>query len=121
MEDDKKGPHLLGHIDFLDIKVPVYHDKYMDDKERAIAAWQHRNPNAFYEGPVFMNWESGKIEYPEGIIPPEPKHEDYEMLPKFIAVGFEELTTENRTGILNYFSKEYVRRNKSWLEKETKR
>jgi hypothetical protein len=116
-EESNNGPYLLGHIDFLDIKVPVYHDKYMDDNiNKAIASWQARNPNAFYTGPVFMNWETGKMTYPDDVNPPEPKHEDYEMLPKFVAVGFEELTTENKTGILNYFAKEYMRRNKSWLE-----
>jgi hypothetical protein len=113
----KEGPYLLGHIDFLDIKVPVYHDKYMDDNvDKAIASWQARNPNAFYTGPVFMNWETGKMTYPDDVTPSEPKHEDYEMLPKFVAVGFEELTTENKTGILNYFAKEYMIRNKNWLE-----
>jgi hypothetical protein len=113
----KDGPNHIGYIDFLDIKVPVYHDKYMDDNvDKAIAVWQARNPNAFYTGPVFMNWETGKMTYPDDVNPPEPKHEDYEMLPKFVAVGFEELTTENKTGILNYFAKEYMIRNKNWLE-----
>jgi hypothetical protein len=67
-----------------------------------------------------MNFESGKMTYPDDVIPPEPKHEDYEMIPNFVVVGTKELNTEIKTGILNYFAKEYMRRNKNWLENKNK-
>lgn len=117
---NKDGPYKLGEIQFLDINVSVYHDKYMESEDSAAAVWQARNTDSFYTGPVFMNWETGKMTYPDGVNPPEPKHEDYEMLPKFVVTGSKELNSKTITGILNYFSKEYMRRNKKWLENKNK-
>jgi hypothetical protein len=57
-------PNKVGYIDFLDIKVPIYYDK--DFKDFGIS-WQCRNPDAFYTGIVYINWETGILTYPEGL------------------------------------------------------
>jgi hypothetical protein len=110
------GPINIGLLDFIGNKVPVYYDEHTTNKNNATACWQCKNPDAFYTGIVFMNWETGEMTYPNGVIPEEPSHADQEMLPKFIICGYDNLTIDTKTKILNYLSKEYMRRNRNWLK-----
>lgn len=101
----------IGEIDFLDIKVSVYHDRYGSDKNRATCAWQVRNPNSLYIGRMYMNNETGEITYPDDAVIPEQTDRDREMIPKFIITGAKELTESMISSIKKYLNKEYKLRN----------
>lgn len=105
MEENIK---LIGNIDFLDIKVPVYYDKYTKDGT-CICSWSSRNPDSFYQGLVFQSF-SGKIYYPDDAIIPDQTEKDREMIPKFIIVGKLELDDMIKN-ISSYLDKDYTRRN----------
>ena len=103
-----KGPYEIGELEFKDIKVKVYNDKYSTSNN---CVWQMRNPDSCYVGPMFINYETGKVTYPEGTIIPEQNDRDREMLPKFLITGETEITEEYKTVTLEYLEKEYKRRN----------
>jgi len=58
-----------------------------------------------------MNWETGKLTYPEGAVIPEQTDRDREMLPKFIVTEKSKLEKEDIKLIKKYLDKEYTRRN----------
>ena len=101
----------IGGIDFLDIKVSVYHNRYDEDKTTVICAWQMRNPDSCYVGIMYMNNETGKISYPDDAVIPEQADADREMLPKYIFTGAKELTGAMVTQIKEYLNREYKLRN----------
>jgi hypothetical protein len=107
----EEGVNKIGEIDFLDIKVSVYHDKYDSDENRVTCAWQIRNPNSSYNGIMYMNNETGEITYPDDAVIPEQTDRDREMLPKFIIIGAKELTESMISSIKEYLNKEYELRN----------
>lgn len=103
-------PVLISSIPFKDISVPVYYNKYTPNP---IWVWKHRNEEAFYFGLIYVNVETGKCSYPDGIITPtEPSKEDAEWLPKFICVGVESLDEQTLETINNCLETEYKIRNK---------
>lgn len=90
---NKEGLVKIGEIPFLDVTVNVYYDK-LTDTNSPIYGWRHRNPDSFYQGPLFMNTETGEITYPEGATIPEQSEKDRELIPNFIIVGYPELSDE---------------------------
>lgn len=96
----------IGEIEFRDLKVKVYEDKYSVD---FICSWRARNPDSFYKGIVNYNPYLGKITYPEGVIIPVQTQEDREMIPLFVLVN--ELNSEVISQIKDYLESEYKRRN----------
>lgn len=111
-----EGPLKITEIQFMDISVPVYYDEHSTNIELAQVGWRHRNPSSFYTGTVFVNYETGKMTYPDGVVPTEPTHEDKEIIPQLLIVGTQELSDKHRNNILNYLAKQYMKRNKTWLE-----
>lgn len=115
MNNDKylQNQHIkeISEIDFHNVKIKVYYDQYSHENT-ILAPFGAKNPNAFYQGPCFLNWNTGKIEYPEGVIIPKPTREDSEMLPKFVIIGKEKLSDEDMKTILTSLEGEYVKRNK---------
>jgi len=107
----EEGAYKIGEIDFLDIKVSVYHDKYGSDENRATCAWQMRNPDSSYTGIMYMNNETGEMTYPDDAVIPEQTDRDREILPKFIVIGAKELTESMISSIKEYLNKEYKLRN----------
>jgi len=101
----------IGEIPFLDVMVPVYHDKYATNPNSPYCVWKHRNPDSFYQGIVYKNWETGKMTYPEDAVIPEQTERDREMLPRAVIISREELDEEFVTKTQRYFEKEYKRRN----------
>lgn len=106
-----EGPIRIGEIPFQDVIVPVYHDKYASNPNTPYCVWKHRNPNSFYQGIVFMNHKTGKIEYPEDAVIPEQTERDREMLPMAVITSREELDEKFISKTQKYFEKEYKRRN----------
>jgi len=106
----KEGPYKIGEIPFKDISVAVYHDKYSKESD-ASCVWRMRNPDSCYQGTVFMNWETGKLTYPEGAVIPEQTDEDREILPQFIVTGKTEINDELLEYINPYLERDYKRRN----------
>ena len=113
MSEEKEGPYEIGEIDFKDIKVKVYHDKYSPSISTGGCAWQMRNPDSCYKGFMNMNIKTGKITYPEGAVIPKQTIRDREMLPKFIIVPDSELTETVIKTIKKYLETEYKLRNKN--------
>ena len=109
MEPNKK-PELIGWLTFRDRQVNVFRSH--EDRKSLSAAWQVRNPDAFYTGPIFINFETGERTYPDGIVPPTPTPEDGEMLPKFVVVEGYEYEEKLEEEILEYLEKEHKRRNR---------
>lgn len=104
------GVNEIGVIEFLDIKVRVYHDQY-NDGENPICCWGMRNPDTCYTGLVYGNFQTGEITYPDDAIIPEQTPKDREILPKFIVVGVKELNDDLINSIKVYLDSEYLRRN----------
>ena len=103
---------LIGEVDFKDVKVKVYNDPYTNS-DTVQCVWRMRNPNSCYEGIMFMNWETGKMSYPEGAIIPEQTDEDREILPQFMITGKPEIDDEFLSYANYYLEKDYKRRNKN--------
>lgn len=110
MATNNDGPYKIGEIDFKDISVPVYSDKYAKE-DSANCVWQMRNPNTCYTGVVYMNNETGKITYPDDAVIPEQTDRDREMLPRFMIVKATEITDALKEIALKYMETEYKRRN----------
>ena len=107
-----EGPINIGKIPFQDVMVEVYHDKYASNPNSPYCVWKHRNPNSFYQGIVYINWDTMKMTYPEDAVIPEQTERDREMIPQFIITSREELNEEFILKTQEYFEKEYKRRNK---------
>jgi hypothetical protein len=101
----------IGEIPFLDVMIPVYHDKYGKDPNSPSCVWRMRNPDSCYQGIVYMNWETREMTYPEDAIIPEQTERDREMLPQFVITSREELDEEFISKTQKYFEREYIRRN----------
>jgi len=100
---------LKEKVEFRDISVNVYQD--LEPTSEFQCCWQMRNPDSCYTGIMFMNWETGKLTYPEGAVIPEQTDRDREMLPKFIVTEKSKLEKEDIKLIKKYLDKEYTRRN----------
>lgn len=101
----------ITELDFRGFKVKVYYDKYSHENT-ILCPFGAKNPNAFYQGPCFLNWDTGKVEYPEGVVVPKPTKEDGEMMPKFVVVGRKTLNYDDIKTILNYLEGEHIKRNR---------
>ena len=110
---------LIGEIGFKDIKVKVYNDSYAKD-DTISCAWRRRNPDSFYTGIMFMNWETGKVTYPDDAVIPIQTDEDKEMLPNFIFTGCDKIDDKFISLTNSYLIKEYKRRNPKniWRENQ---
>ena len=108
--EQNKTPEIIGSIAFRDRHVPVFQSS--EDRKTLNAVWQVRNPDAFYTGPIFINYETGETTYPDGVTPPTPTPEDGEMLPKFVIVEGYEYDEKLQEEIHEYLEKEHRRRNK---------
>lgn len=109
MEQNNQKPELIGSIAFHDRQVNVF--RSYEDRKSLYAAWQVRNPDAFYTGPVTINWKTGETTYPEGVVPPTPTPEDGEMIPKFVIIEGYEYNENLQEEILEHLEKEHKRRN----------
>jgi len=99
----------IGEIGFKDINVKVYHDEY---SILTGCAWRMRNPDSCYTGLMYMNFETGKVSYPEGAIIPKQTKNDREMLPRFLITNEKEITKKFKMVTLKYLESEYKLRNK---------
>jgi hypothetical protein len=104
------GVKEIGKIQFRDRLVPVYYDK-TGDKNNISCSWQMRNPDSCYQGVMWMNWETGRVTYPEGAVIPEQTAEDREMLPKFLIISQDSITDKIHKCIIDYLDKSYKERN----------
>ena len=107
---EKEGPLKIGEIPFLDVMIAVYHDKYGKAPNSPDCLWKHRNPDSFYQGPVFMSY-TGKIEYPEGAVIPEQTERDREIIPVAIITCLEEIDDEFKKAVGIYLEKSHKIRN----------
>jgi len=105
-------PHLIGEIDFLDVKVKVYHDPTSVDENSLTCSWQARNPDSFYQGIIWMDKETGKCTYPEDAVIPEQTERDREIIPKFIVTAYKEINSKLIDGINKYLNSDFNRRNR---------
>ena len=110
---------LIGEIGFKDIKVKVYNDSYTKD-DTISCVWRMRNPDSSYTGIMFMNWETGKVTYPDDAVIPIQNDEDKEMLPNFIVTGCDKIDDRFISLTNSYLIKEYKRRNPKniWRENQ---
>lgn len=106
----EKEIKLIGEIDFKGVKVKVYNDPYIKD-DTAQCVWRMRNPDSCYSGAIFMNWETGKMTYPEGATIPEQTDEDREMLPQFIITGYNKIDDKFTSFVNSYLENDYRLRN----------
>ena len=106
----EKEINLIGEIDFKDVKVKVYNDPYTKD-DTVQCVWRMRNPDTCYEGIMWMNWETGKITYPEDAVIPEQTERDREMLPQFIITGYDKIDDKFISFVSSYLDSDYIRRN----------
>lgn len=60
---------------------------------------------------MWMNWETGKITYPEDAVIPEQTEKDLEMLPQFIVTGYDKIDDKFISSISSYLDSDYRRRN----------
>jgi hypothetical protein len=99
--------NFIDEIEFKDIKIKVYHDETLNG-----CTWRMRNPDSCYTGPLYMNYETGKVTYPEDAVVPEQTERDREMLPQFLVITEKEITDDYKVKILKYLEFDYKRRNK---------
>jgi hypothetical protein len=85
-----KGINKIGEVDFLNLKVPVYHTINYGTQ----CCWRVRNPNVGYKGLIYWNRETGELTYPEGASMPLQTKEDTQIVPQFLITDLTELTTE---------------------------
>lgn len=107
-EKEPSGLHPIGDIDFKDVKVIVYYDKYTKTEG---CAWRMRNPDSCYQGLMYVNYETGETTYPEGAIVPKQTKKDREILPRFILTTEKEITDDFKVATLKYLNSEYKLRN----------
>lgn len=100
----------IGEINFLDVKVKVYHDPFLIE-HMLTCSWQARNPHTFYQGVLYMS-PDGKITHPECTVIPEQNDEDREIIPKFFVIGHKEINDALRMSLVEYLESDYKRRNK---------
>ena len=100
----------IGEINFKDIKVKVYNDINAKD-DISICVWRMRNPDSNYNGMMYMNNETGKMSFPNGVVIPEQTDKDREMLPQFIMTGRNKIDDELISLIDSYLDIEYKHRN----------
>lgn len=113
------GINCIGEIDFLDIKVKVYYDPYLDGNT-VQCCWRARNPDSFYTGLLYRDVNTGIITYPPEVIIPEQTPRDREIIPKFLITDQKDLNEKLKNSIDDYLDANYFRRNKSVLDKEEK-
>lgn len=106
----EKEINLIGEIDFKDVKVKVYNDPYTKD-DVVQCVWRMRNPDTSYEGIMWMNWNTGKMTYPEDAVIPEQTEMDREMLPQFIVTGYDKIDDKFISFVSSYLDSDYKRRN----------
>lgn len=105
-----EGPYEIGEVAFMDRKVKIYHDKY-STANIAICCWSARNRDSFYQGPMYLDNETGAIAYPEDAVIPEATKSDREIMPKFLITGKNELSEDLVQSINEYLRREHKRRN----------
>ena len=105
-----EGPIAIGEVKFRSNKVRVYYDDYTN-KNSVMCSWSYKNPEKFYSGYVYMNWETGKITYPEGAVIPEVSEEDLTIYPNFLIVGQKELSKTFTDALEAYLEADFKRRN----------
>ena len=118
MSKEELGVNLVGTYEFRGRSIPVYTSKHGVKDDEVQHVWQVLNPDAFYTGTIWVNNETCEVTYPEGVTPPTPTHEDFEMVPKFIIIGRNEIDNEIRERLEKELDESYSRRNKKWLENE---
>jgi len=101
---------LIGDINFKDVKVNIYQN-LQTNEDTLICAWHMRNPDSYYIGPVFLNFDTNQITYPDGAIIPVQTDKDLEMLPKFIVINKDSLDKNDYESISRYLTSDYNRRN----------
>lgn len=106
----EKEINLIGEIDFKEVKVKVYNDPYTKD-DIVQCVWRMRNTDTCYEGIMWMNWETGKMTYPEDAVIPEQTEKDREMLPQFIITGYNKIDDKFISFVSSYLNSDYRRRN----------
>jgi hypothetical protein len=102
---------LVGEIPFKDVIVKIYNDPYTST-DTVQCAWGMRNPDSCYEGLMYIDWQTGKLSYPEDAIIPEQTDEDREIIPKFIVTGYEKIDMKLTSFINSYLEEDYKRRNR---------
>ena len=102
------GLYKIGEIEFKDINVNIYHDRYISGE---ILSWRRRNTKG-YDGPMFLDKTTNKVSYPKDTTVPELSTHDLEMIPNFIITREKELTDEYRDETLKNLEKEFSERNK---------
>jgi hypothetical protein len=106
------GIQFIGTLKFHDIESNIYYDPdFPDDLGHISAAWQARNPETFYEGPAYLNNETGKITFPENAEIPKQNENDIELLPKAIITGMKEIDEETKEKIIEKLEYSYRFRN----------
>lgn len=101
---------LLGKIDFLDLKVPVFYDT--DAKfASSYICWRQRNPNVGYKGYLYYNYETGETTYPEGACMPLQTKRDVEIVPQFVISNLSGLTEDMAITIKNHLETDFKLRN----------
>ncbi len=89
-------------------------DKYQNPKS-FIGPFQMRKPSTNYMGRVYFGYNK-QITYPEDAVIPEQTDIDREMLPKFVIVGVDTLTTELEILIHDRSMEEYNQRNVEYIK-----
>jgi hypothetical protein len=101
----------IGKIDFLDTVVHIYYDQYSSSKDNFQIIFRHRNPDSFYQGSMFLNHSTGKLEYPKDAIIPEQTEKDKEIIPKAVILGKKILSKKELDRIKLELKYQYLKRN----------
>lgn len=72
-----------------------------------------RNPSSQYNGILYVDYNTGKISYPEGVVIKEQTELDKEMLPYAIITNYNEISDDIISSFKEYLEEEYKLRNKS--------
>jgi len=74
-------------------------------------SWQARNPDTFYTGLLFIDFETGERSYPKDAVIPKQTPYDREIIPKLIVISKVELSNDMRNRILARLHDGFARRN----------
>jgi len=107
---DNTFPTKTELIEFHDVKVQMYYNPNADPNGAAII-WRARNPDNFYQGPAFLNLETGKVTYPEGAIVPEYNARDHEIMPQCVVTGKRNLEEHEMKILLDRLESQHKLRN----------